>query len=299
MKLENGKWEHTNYNSRFQPTQIGLGTNGSDSSVLRLDYGFSPTNNNGNILSQRIVISGSPGLDVTQNYTYDELNRLLSVTESNSLPPNSPEHWHQLYDYDRWGNRAVRTGSLIPNPALTPVSNSPASLATLFNQSNNRIAMSNFAYDAAGNLKQDPVTSPNPPAGMQYDAENRMISYTKPGTPTTPTATYSYDGDGHRVKKVDSSGTTIYVYDVAGQLTAEYHNDPVPPPAGGGGTSYLISDHLGSTRVVTNQNGGVKARYDFLPFGEELSSPTGGRAVAIGYGGADSTKQRFTQKERD
>jgi RHS repeat-associated protein len=84
-------------------------------------------------------------------------------------------------------------------------------------------------------------------------------------------------------------------------LIAEYHSDPVPPPAGGGGTSYLTTDHLGSTRVVTGTNPTqpVKARYDYLPFGEELGATIGQRTTAMGYGAADSTKQKFTQKERD
>ena len=33
MKLGNGLWEHASYNNRLQPTQIGLGTSGTDSSV--------------------------------------------------------------------------------------------------------------------------------------------------------------------------------------------------------------------------------------------------------------------------
>src|SRR5437867_1043258 len=106
---------------------------------------------------------------------------------------------------------------------------------------------------------------------MTYDAENRQKTLN--GT----LGQYFYDGDGHRVKKIDGSGTTIFVYNAGGQLIAEYHNDPVPPPAGGGGTSYLTSDHLGSTRVVTKADGTVKARYDYLPFGEELPSTIGGR----------------------
>jgi RHS repeat-associated protein len=109
---------------------------------------------------------------------------------------------------------------------------------------------------------------------------------------------YLYDCEGRRVKKIDNGGTTIFVYDVTGRLVAEYHSDPLPPVQGGGGTSYLTTDHLGSTRVVTNSTGGVKARYDYLPFGEEIGS-TIGRGNVAGYGGADSTKQKFTQKERD
>jgi RHS repeat-associated protein len=82
-------------------------------------------------------------------------------------------------------------------------------------------------------------------------------------------------------------------------MIAEYHSDPVPAPAGGGGTSYLTTDHLGSTRVVTKADGSVKARYDYLPFGEEVASTVGGRSGIAGYGSADSTRQKFTSKERD
>lgn len=279
MSLGNGEWEHTNFNNRLQPTQIGLGTSGTDSSILRLDYEYTSscqTGNNGNVLKQTITATG---LSLTQNYCYESLNRLSSASE------NSGSNWTQNYDYDRYGNRAVNPSStLIPSPTLTPQSLNNFSTAT------NRITLSGFGYDAAGNLKNDPTTAAN---AMVYDAENRQVSYTKAGT-----TTYSYDGDGHRVKKVTDSITTIFVHNAVGQLTAEYTNDP-PPPVGGGGTSYLTSDHLGSTRVVTKSDGTVKARYDYLPFGEEIPSTLGGRGSVIGYGGTDSTRQKFTQKERD
>jgi RHS repeat-associated protein len=295
LKMGNNLVEHTNFNSRLQPEQIGLGASDTDFSKLRLNYGYGTgTTNNGNVLSQRIRISGSSPLDVTTNYTYDELNRLKSATESIGSVA-------QTYDYDRWGNRAVRTGSYIPNPALTPISNSTGdNLSTLFNQTNNRIAISGYGYDLAGNLKQDPVTGSNPLNGMTYDAENRQVSYSRVGGGGA--TEYFYDGDGRRVKKVDnsvaSSVTSVFVYNVAGQLIAEYTNS-TSPPTGGGGTSYLTTDHLGSTRVVTRADGSVKARYDYLPFGEDLGSGVGPRTGAMGYGGGDQTRQKFTQKERD
>ncbi len=101
------------------------------------------------------------------------------------------------------------------------------------------------------------------------------------------------------MKKVVGTVTTVFVYNVAGQLIAEYTSDPVPPAAGGGGTSYLTADHLGSTRVVTDRNGNVVSRHDYLPFGEELPSTVGGRSGILGYGASDSTRQKFTSKERD
>ncbi len=267
----------------MQPTEIGLGASANDSSLLKLSYDFGGTNNNGNVLSQRIVVSGSAVLDVTQSYGYDGLNRLSSASEGTG--------WTQTYDYDRYGNRAVRTGSYMPQPQLTPQSPSPTDLSA-FNANTNRIALTGFGYDVSGNLTSDPTTNAN---AMAYDSENHLTSYTKSGVTTG----YSYDGDGRRVKKTDGTGTTVFVYNVAGQLIAEYHSDPVPTPQGGGGTSYLTTDHLGSTRVVTKPDGSVKARYDYLPFGEQIGTAISGRGSVTGYNGADSTRQKFTQKERD
>ncbi len=145
-------------------------------------------------------------------------------------------------------------------------------------------------YDGAGNLTRDIVAST-----FSYDGENRQVTSSVGGT----TASYFYDGDGRRVKKVVGTVTTVFVYNVAGQLIAEYTTDPVPPAAGGGGTSYLTADHLGSTRVVTKNDGTVKARYDYLPFGEEIGAGVGSRTAAMGFSASDSTRQKFTSKERD
>ena len=92
--------------------------------------------------------------------------------------------------------------------------------------------------------------------------------------------------------------TTVFVYDAMGKLIAEYRSDSAQPP-NGGGTSYLTTDHLGSTRVVTKQDKSVQARYDYLPFGEELGAGTGSRTSAMKYSGSDGTRQKFTSKERD
>ena len=155
-------------------------------------------------------------------------------------------------------------------------------------QSTNRIATGqSYGYDNAGNLTSDPTTPMN---GIVYDAENRQTQYTKSGQATN----YYYDGNGHRVKKIDSSGTTVFVYNVQGQLIAEYASGS----PSGSRTSYLTSDHLGSTRAVTDSNGLVKARHDYLPFGEEIQAGIGGRAAGQGYV-ADTFRQKFTQKERD
>jgi len=66
------------------------------------------------------------------------------------------------------------------------------------------------------------------------------------------------------------------------------------------GIKWLVTDHLGSTRMVIDETGslaGIKRR-DYAPFGEELSAGVGIRSAALGYG-ADSVRQKFTGYERD
>ena len=70
--------------------------------------------------------------------------------------------------------------------------------------------------------------------------------------------------------------------------------------AGGEKVQWLVSDHLGSPRIVLDQTGSLAntKRHDYLPFGEELFAGAGGRTAAQGYSG-DGVRQQFTQKERD
>jgi RHS repeat-associated protein len=96
------------------------------------------------------------------------------------------------------------------------------------------------------------------------------------------------------VEKAAGGVTTTYVYDATGNLAAEYSSQPPPMPCQ---TCYLTTDHLGSTRVITSQTGGLVSRHDFLPFGEELV--TTNRTAAQGYGVADNVMQRYTGRQRD
>ncbi len=291
MRLGNGLWEHTNFNFRLQPTQLGLGTSSSNSSVLQLDYNYGTTANNGNVLSQTITvptIGAVTGFTATQNYTYDALNRLATAQE------NSGASWTQNFSYDRYGNRNFAGGTTFPTPLNA--ANNP-----VINPNNNRIdtaatGQTNYSYDGAGNLTHDATIH-----AFVYDAENKQTTYDG-GATANGGATYSYDGDGRRVKKIVGGATivtTVFVYNILGQLVAEYTNATPPGP---GGPSYLTSDTLGTPRVITGANQQVKARHDYLPFGEEIGGPhvalIGGRTTTQGYTG-DTVRQKFTSKERD
>jgi YD repeat-containing protein len=220
------------------------------------------------------AVGTAPGFTTTQTYGYDGLNRLTSMAETGGLS--------QDYAYDRYGNRAVTSG-YVASTMLTPQS------LTAFNAKTNQITAS--SYDAAGNQQRDGAGRT-----FSYDAENHQRSFN--GT----AALYSYDGDGRRVKKLDQSGTTVFVYDARGQMVAEYSNS-TPGNADTDGTSYLTSDTLGTPRIITGSGGQVKARHDYLPFSEEIAVNTGGRSSQLGYvygtGLVDAVRQKFTGKERD
>jgi RHS repeat-associated protein len=284
MTLGNTLVNATAFNSRLQPTMIQLGTATSAGSLLEIDYRFNDTNvtnNNGNVLEQTIKINGTAIAD--QNYTYDRVNRLKAATETF----NSATSWSRTFDYDQYGNMWVSAAGGTPGIPLSPLT--PQSQSA-YNSATNQLVASQ--YDLSGNQTGD--APPGSGNTFTYDAENLQVTFN--GT----AGQYSYDGDGHRVTKTTSAGTTVFVYDVSGQLIAEYGG---PTSTSNAGTSYLTTDHLGSTRVVTDSNGAVISRHDYLPFGEEIqisqAVTIGGRTTTQGYGGTDDTRQRFTSKERD
>ncbi len=294
VKLGNNLWEETRYNGRMQPRQFGLGqtktnivdpdlnADNSNRWLLGLAYaGDCQASNNGNVARQTISIGATT---ITQDYCYDSLNRLQTTNETRA----GYTGWTQVFAYDPYGNRAVTTGSeLSATPLLVP------STLDKFNPGNNRM-LGPSEYDAAGNLTKDDVGRQ-----FEYDGENRQTKFI-PGLGLTNTE-YYYDAEGHRVKEAAADQTTVFVYSAMGQMVAEYTGQV---PQGAGGVNYVTVDHLGSTRVVTDDGGNIVTRHDYLPFGEEVPlslADYGGRFSITGYTPSliDGPRQKFTAKERD
>ena len=127
-----------------------------------------------------------------------------------------------------------------------------------------------------------------------YDAENRQVT----ATIASATSSYAYDGAGQRVQKTVGGQTTTYVYDAFGNLAAEY--GPGSPSPCGTPTCYVTTDHLGSTRLLTNNTGGPGPRYDYEPFGQEIGAGYDGRTTALGFLAApDVMNPKFTGQYRD
>jgi YD repeat-containing protein len=208
------------------------------------------------VLGQTIEIGA---WSVAQTYGYDPFNRLASAAEAGG--------WSQGFGYDEYGNMWVDSVSGLTLSPNTPTSSS-------WFPSNNRLenpsVSTDFDYDEAGNQ----INSGGSSVELTYDAENRMVQFEVTGSNIREL--YDYDGEGRRVRhrhQVYSGGNwgttqqTLYVYDAFGQLAAEYGD---PSTDADCFTCYLTTDLLGSTRLITNHLGEPVARYDYLPFGQEI-----------------------------
>ena len=100
---------------------------------------------------------------------------------------------------------------------------------------------------------------------------------------TSQAETYTYDGDGLRVKKSGTSASRLYWPGIDGKTLNEtdlsggnvvrnvYFNGAlVARVDAAGAVHHLVHDHLGSTRVVLGATGAVEDQIDYYPFGKVL-----------------------------
>src|ERR1700735_3816441 len=273
------------YNTRLQPCRISVKSSGStptsctDSANIGniLDYTYNcslGSSDNGNVTG----ITNNVDTTRSQNFTYDNLNRILTA-ETTSPYATSPTHWWgEGYTYDQWGNlTAIGVASTSYN-SCTQESLSVTAL------SNNQLSATGYTYDASGNMLTDGRNT------YTWNAENQL----KPAAGVT----YTYDGDGHRVEK---SNGTLYWYgtgsdplmetSLSGVLTDEYiffGRKRIARRDSSGNIVYYAADHLGTSRVVASSAGAILDQSDFYPFGGE-------RVLSASSGNT----YKFTSKERD
>lgn len=236
--------------------------------------------NNGNLRKQDIYISNTDDVNAgysqsTIFYDYDALNRLYQARET----WGGSNLWVQYFDYDRWGNRTINatntTGSA-PEPQFS------------IDASTNRLGVpagqtGAMSYDAAGNLTNDTYKG----GGTRtYDAENRMTS-AQFISGQLQTAAYTYDGDGHRLKRKLGAGAEVWqVYGVSGELLAEYAADASPSSPqkeyGYRGGELLVTAEPGTSGA---QGGATVAN----PFVTSMSLTSSLRGDAAGWAGLKFT----------
>jgi RHS repeat-associated protein len=274
------------YNKRLQP--VAMSANAPSQTVFSIGYDFHVGNgttgaDNGNVWG----ITNYKDTTRSQTFAYDALNRLTSAQNAgtdctvNVLGGNK-KFWGNNYGYDAWGNLLSKSVAKCSAENLSVVAGT-----------NNRLTGA-YLYDAAGNMTHDATSGLN----YTFDQENRITG--------AGGYTYTYDGDGNRVRKSNgnlaANGTLYWAMtpgivaetDLAGTLKSEYvffDGERVARrdgPTGSGGVFYYFSDHLKTASVITDSAGVIKAESDYYPWGGELQ-----------FTNNDTNDYKFTGKERD
>lgn len=302
--LGNGAVQSFDYNNLIELKQIKLAQSSNVLQQYDYKYGvFNPTTgalDESKNTGQIAQIEGTIGTarQWRQQFRYDSLGRLKQASEYRGDNLSSLTY-KNTYSYDRYGNRYQKLadnplngsdGQTNPQSYIAVEANDVDTLTNRF-----KTSVTNIQYDSAGNVTIDPKFTGK---RFEYDANGRMTKV-KSGDGAVTQGEAVYDGLGQRVQVTESGVTRKQVYDIFGQLVAEYgggleEGDP-------GGVKYLMADHEGSTRVVMNSTGNVINRRDYRAFGEEIGAGVGMRTGAGGqqYGAGEGTRKQYAGMERD
>jgi RHS repeat-associated protein len=230
-------------------------------------------------VGNRLRVVESTGNRVT--WAYDKTYQLKNEQRSGS---NS---YNITYTYDAAGNRLTEINGGVRTTSTYNAANELTKTQVV-------AGVTTMTFDANGNL----LTSRNPSnqrTSYTWDFENRL---TQVSLPTAIVDTFTYNGDGQRVQKQDSTGTTKHVWD--GQnilletdgsniIQVVYTIEPVLygnliSQRRSGTPSFYLFDALGSTTQLTNSTGGVTDTDLFDSFGNVLLS-TGSSTYPFRFAG--------------
>ena len=229
--------------------------------------------------TETITLGLSTGI---QQYTYNNLNELtaiaagglarfqgstnkavVSATINSTIPATL--NWSKNFT----GNAALITS--VNNTTVSAVDGGGNVVTSPYKISVNTSSSTSLTHDANGNMTSNGTNT------YAYDAENRLIKVTFPGTGNN--TVFTYDALGHRVKEVETragsvTSTKQFIYsgddiresrDASSSIISQYF------PLGqtiSGANYYYIFDHLGSIVAVIDSSGNIVAQYKYGPFGE-------------------------------
>ena len=204
----------------------------------------------------RITAVAGTRADESWTYSYDDLDRLLSATNTNTPALT------QSFTYDASGNMASNSAlGTYTYPAQATVFSQPHAVATAGSWT--------FAYDANGN-QTTRTTGVTVDRTITYDGDNRPATVAANGN----NVTYLYGPDGARLEKIVGSNTTLYLGDDIERDPTGAYIDYLTADVKrvGGVLNYLHRDHLASIRAITDGSGTAYRADTYKPYGEQVET---------------------------
>jgi RHS repeat-associated protein len=237
-------------------------------------------------LSQPTKVLFGNGVETKYDF-YAENNRLKSISTMRS---SGTETLLSLaYEYSAGGN-IKSIDDLVASPSIT----SPGMTTSYTYTTNDKphavrssLPGGSYDYDNNGNMVSDRADHVK---NITYDYDNRLQSVIN----SQGTTTFVYDGTGTRVKKIGPNGEYVYIgkyYQCKDGMCIKYIYGGGALIANKIGTDieYYHQDHLGSTRVVTNDISEDMGSISYYPFGETL----------IASGALWNVDHKYTSQELD
>jgi RHS repeat-associated protein len=289
--------------------QVNRMTSLADSANLNFTYNYDAVN--------RVTSRGAPN-GVTTGYAYDDLDRLTSLihtggpttlngnlytfNDANNLSSWTTQTAQRAYAYDAMDRLTGVTNFETPAESYSydaagNRTSSHLSASYSYNSVNKLVstASATYTYDNNGNVitRTDGLGTTT----FTFNEENQL---TRARLPNGLTVDYKYDGLGRRIQRTTSAGANErYVYDgpdVLIDLNADwsvattYLNDlgndnHLRQTNTTTGTSYFLTDHLGSTAAFADGRGNLIEQITYDSFG---NSP-----------GSARSRYGFTGRERD
>ena len=220
-------------------------------------------------------------VDGVTEYRYDNRDQLTGADYSDSVRPD------ESYEYDANGNRVE--SHLHGNGYETDLANRLISDGTY-----------SYEYDDEGNMTRRTVEVESDDSGpvgsyrlFEWDHRNRLIAVTdfSPGDVITQSVEYRYDAIDRRIEKDVDGFATQFVYDredvildfaesdtdgtdevrVVERYLHGGNVDQVLSQENSRGSEWLLTDHLGTIRQVSNSNGIVINQIVYDSYGKLLA----------------------------
>lgn len=228
-------------------------------------------------------------------YEYDDRYRLTEVTKNSQLV--------EQYQYDANGNRTLATSTERGVSGVSASYNLGDQLQSFGNTS--------YTYDGNGRLSQK--TTGTDVTTYDYDSQGRLKQVQTPDH----TIEYRHNALGNRVAKLkdgqvverylwQDKTTLLATYDGDGNLKQRFNYTLGHAPTSfteNGETYYLLTDHLGSPRMITDSFGQVVKAIEYDAYGNVISDSNPGFeipfAFASGLRDPDTGLIRFGYRDYD
>ena len=285
-----GRWVQQRFEYEYgtrRVTRVVTDRETSPRLISDTQYAYDPAGNVKKITDTPSSTTGAP--TDTQCFGYDYQRRLTQAWTPGSgdcaaaptaagLGGPAP-YWHS-WTFDKVGNRLTEkkvtpTGATTDSTYTYGSTTQPNTLKSVTTTGPAGTSTKSFGYDATGNLTSR--TEGGTTETLNWDNEGKLAS-------TSKGSGFVYDGEGNRLLRRDSSGTTLYLGETEvllgtdGQLRGTRYytfGDDVVAIRANGKLTWLLADLHGSPTIAVDASNQSFQRRRTTPYGEVRgSAPT-------------------------